>query len=223
MPRPDRGVERGGARALGDWIQGRSYAAVLRQPSILGRIETVQADGTAGEARFELADSAGARSSACASPRCAAPPDGCGAGPHAPRYPAVLHFTDITHLREAEEMRRDFVANVSHELRTPLTAVLGFIETLRGPGAGRSGRAGPVPVDHGGRGAADEPAGLGPVVAQPRGSGRTDATLGPCRSRCGAGGHGGRDATDGGVVGQRDRVQDPDNDRLPGQGTWRAP
>jgi two-component system phosphate regulon sensor histidine kinase PhoR len=30
-------------------------------------------------------------------------------------------------------MRRDFVANVSHELRTPLTAVLGFIETLRGP------------------------------------------------------------------------------------------
>jgi two-component system phosphate regulon sensor histidine kinase PhoR len=48
-------------------------------------------------------------------------------------YPLLLHFTDITHLREAEEMRRDFVANVSHELRTPLTAVLGFIETLRGP------------------------------------------------------------------------------------------
>jgi two-component system phosphate regulon sensor histidine kinase PhoR len=44
---------------LGDWIQGRSYATVLRQPSILGRIETVQADGTAGEARFELADTAG--------------------------------------------------------------------------------------------------------------------------------------------------------------------
>ncbi|WP_281172817.1 sensor histidine kinase [Roseicyclus elongatus] len=47
--------------------------------------------------------------------------------------PLLLHFSDITHLREAEEMRRDFVANVSHELRTPLTAVLGFIETLRGP------------------------------------------------------------------------------------------
>ena len=30
-------------------------------------------------------------------------------------------------------MRRDFVANVSHELRTPLTALMGFIETLRGP------------------------------------------------------------------------------------------
>jgi two-component system phosphate regulon sensor histidine kinase PhoR len=30
-------------------------------------------------------------------------------------------------------MRRNFIANVSHELRTPLTAVMGFIETLRGP------------------------------------------------------------------------------------------
>ncbi len=30
-------------------------------------------------------------------------------------------------------MRRDFIANLSHELRTPLTALLGFIETLRGP------------------------------------------------------------------------------------------
>ncbi len=45
----------------------------------------------------------------------------------------LVHFQDVTHLREAEEMRRDFVANVSHELRTPLTAILGFIETLKGP------------------------------------------------------------------------------------------
>jgi two-component system phosphate regulon sensor histidine kinase PhoR len=33
-------------------------------------------------------------------------------------------------------MRADFVANASHELRTPLAAVLGFIETLRGPAKG---------------------------------------------------------------------------------------
>jgi transcriptional regulator of aromatic amino acid metabolism len=44
---------------LGDWIQGRSYATVLRSAVDSGRIETVQADGTPGEARFELADSAG--------------------------------------------------------------------------------------------------------------------------------------------------------------------
>jgi two-component system phosphate regulon sensor histidine kinase PhoR len=110
---------------LGSWIQGRSYATVLRQPSILGRIETVQADGTAGEARFELADSAG-------STQFRVRITALGGGDVGARHPLLLHFTDITHLREAEEMRRDFVANVSHELRTPLTAVLGFIETLRG-------------------------------------------------------------------------------------------
>ncbi len=43
----------------------------------------------------------------------------------------VLH--DLTHLRRAERMRVDFVANASHELRTPLAALLGFIETLQGP------------------------------------------------------------------------------------------
>lgn len=40
-------------------------------------------------------------------------------------------FHDITAEREAERVRRDFVANASHELRTPLTAIRGFAETLR--------------------------------------------------------------------------------------------
>ncbi len=123
------------ARALlGEWIQGRSYAAVLRQPAILGQIETVQADGTPGEARFELADSAGSTQFRVRITALRDPSDlRGGRGADGTRLPLLLHFTDITHLREAEEMRRDFVANVSHELRTPLTAVLGFIETLRGP------------------------------------------------------------------------------------------
>jgi len=45
----------------------------------------------------------------------------------------VLAFQDLSALTQMDQMRRDFVANVSHELRTPLTALLGFIETLRGP------------------------------------------------------------------------------------------
>ncbi len=45
----------------------------------------------------------------------------------------VLALHDLTHLRRAERMRVDFVANASHELRTPLAALLGFIETLQGP------------------------------------------------------------------------------------------
>ena len=43
---------------------------------------------------------------------------------------AVLVLRDITDLRRADMVRRDFVANVSHELRTPLTAIRGYVEAL---------------------------------------------------------------------------------------------
>lgn len=46
---------------------------------------------------------------------------------------AVLVLHDITDLRKADRIRRDFVANVSHELRTPLTAVRGYVEALQEP------------------------------------------------------------------------------------------
>ncbi len=45
----------------------------------------------------------------------------------------LLTLRDLSPLRRVEEMRADFVANASHELRTPLAALLGFIETLKGP------------------------------------------------------------------------------------------
>lgn len=44
---------------------------------------------------------------------------------------AVLLLHDVTALRQADVVRRDFVANVSHELRTPLTAIRGYVEALR--------------------------------------------------------------------------------------------
>jgi two-component system, OmpR family, phosphate regulon sensor histidine kinase PhoR len=43
---------------------------------------------------------------------------------------AVVVLHDITELRRADQIRRDFVANVSHELRTPLTAIRGYVEAL---------------------------------------------------------------------------------------------
>lgn len=43
---------------------------------------------------------------------------------------AVFVLHDISDLRHADRMRRDFVANVSHELRTPLTAIQGYVEAL---------------------------------------------------------------------------------------------
>ena len=43
----------------------------------------------------------------------------------------LLLTRDITALTQADQMRRDFVANVSHEIRTPLTVLAGFVETLQ--------------------------------------------------------------------------------------------
>ncbi|HKT78618.1 MAG TPA: ATP-binding protein [Vicinamibacterales bacterium] len=45
-------------------------------------------------------------------------------------YGAVMVLHDITELKRADQIRRDFVANVSHELRTPLTAIRGYVEAL---------------------------------------------------------------------------------------------
>ena len=49
-----------------------------------------------------------------------------GGGAHG----AIVVLHDITDLRRADQIRRDFVANVSHELRTPLTAIRGYVEAL---------------------------------------------------------------------------------------------
>jgi two-component system phosphate regulon sensor histidine kinase PhoR len=65
----------------------------------------------------------------------AAPATGAGA------QGVVLVLLDITDLRRADQIRRDFVANVSHELRTPLTAIRGYVEALAdGPSAEESRR-----------------------------------------------------------------------------------
>lgn len=46
------------------------------------------------------------------------------------RQGIVAVFHDISALKKAENMRRDFVANVSHELRTPVTIIKGYADTL---------------------------------------------------------------------------------------------
>lgn len=42
----------------------------------------------------------------------------------------LLLFREVTEIKKAERLRKDFVANASHELRTPVTMIKGFAETL---------------------------------------------------------------------------------------------
>jgi two-component system phosphate regulon sensor histidine kinase PhoR len=42
----------------------------------------------------------------------------------------LLLIRDISGQRQADQMRRDFVANASHELRTPLTVITGYLDAL---------------------------------------------------------------------------------------------
>jgi len=110
---------------LGNWIEGRSFATVLRQPALLGRIEAVLAGGPGCEARYVDNNQTGETQFLVRVTPINLEVSGMDG--------IILHFNDTTHMLAAEEMRSNFVANVSHELRTPLTAILGFIETLRGP------------------------------------------------------------------------------------------
>lgn len=52
------------------------------------------------------------------------------AGPEAGAGGSMLVFHDLTHIKQLENARKEFVANVSHELRTPLSMIKGYIETL---------------------------------------------------------------------------------------------
>lgn len=114
------------ARVLfGQQIQGRHHATVLRHPVLLEAIDRVLRLGQGSVARLSLTQGASElhfRLSANAVPDVATP--------LAPA--ALISLEDMTASEQAEQIRRDFVANVSHELRTPLTALLGFIETLQG-------------------------------------------------------------------------------------------
>ena len=114
----------GRARSLlGEAILGRHFITVLRQPVLLDAIEACLRDQAPRTTRYFGSDGAQDTTYVVT---CSFVETDIGAG-------MMLCFEDITHVEQTEQMRRDFVANVSHELRTPLTAVLGFIETLRGP------------------------------------------------------------------------------------------
>ncbi|EYD73532.1 Phosphate regulon sensor protein PhoR (SphS) [Rubellimicrobium mesophilum DSM 19309] len=111
------------AQLFGHDGTGRHYITVLRQPATLDVVEGTLRDGQPREGHY-LGRDGGRDSTWRASARSVA----FASGRH-----VLVTFEDVTAVEEAGQIRRDFVANVSHELRTPLTALLGFLETLRGP------------------------------------------------------------------------------------------
>jgi two-component system, OmpR family, phosphate regulon sensor histidine kinase PhoR len=109
---------------LDDSAIGRRYVELIRHPDIAAQLESVLAGNTPGGVELSLGRDQSQTLIARAAPVLAAPvlPGGQTGG--------VLVLHDITDLRRADRIRRDFVANVSHELRTPLTAIRGYVEAL---------------------------------------------------------------------------------------------
>ena len=97
---------------------GRPYLEVIRHPDIAAQLTGALHGEEIGAQELTLARDPGRTLLTRA-----APVSGPSGG-------AVLVLHDITDLRRADQIRRDFVANVSHELRTPLTAIRGYVEAL---------------------------------------------------------------------------------------------
>jgi two-component system phosphate regulon sensor histidine kinase PhoR len=103
---------------LGREASGHPYVEAIRHPDILDNIRRALAGQQPEGLELSLALDGSRTLVARVAPVVA---EGRG---------AVLVLHDITDLRRADQIRRDFVANVSHELRTPLTAIKGYVEAV---------------------------------------------------------------------------------------------
>jgi two-component system phosphate regulon sensor histidine kinase PhoR len=104
---------------LQDAPEGRHYLEIVRHPDVAAQL----GGALRGEVRQGLELTLPREPELIIIARSAPVVSPSGGG-------AVLVMHDITELRRADRIRRDFVANVSHELRTPLTAVRGYVEAL---------------------------------------------------------------------------------------------
>jgi two-component system phosphate regulon sensor histidine kinase PhoR len=114
----DLGAAASGARVIAD----RDLASLIRDPKVLEAVDTALAGARRGTVPVVLP--APVERSFLALIASIGGDD---------ETALIVSLSDQTETLKVERMRADFVANASHELRTPLSAVLGFIETLRGP------------------------------------------------------------------------------------------
>ena len=104
--------------------EGQSLMAVVRDHEVAEVFRQALATTTpAAEPRLvELGPSGGRRAIRVIT--------SCIPGVAGGRGQVLLVLHDVTDLRRAESMRREFVANVSHELRTPVAGIKALVETL---------------------------------------------------------------------------------------------
>lgn len=102
-----------------DLAVGQHHLEVLRHPDVGELLAAAMAGRTPEGLEFSPPRDPNRTIVARAAPVAAAGTQG-----------VVLVLHDISDLRHADRIRRDFVANVSHELRTPLTAIQGYVEAL---------------------------------------------------------------------------------------------
>jgi two-component system phosphate regulon sensor histidine kinase PhoR len=114
------------SNVLGRIVVGNDLTASLRHPNVIDAVQTTLEEGTTEEVEFTLPGAIDRAFVARVRTLSGQPADGAA---------IVLTLHDLTALKRADQMRADFIANASHELRTPLSALIGFIETLRGPAA----------------------------------------------------------------------------------------
>jgi two-component system phosphate regulon sensor histidine kinase PhoR len=107
------------ALRLRDDPMGRRYVELVRHPDIAAQISRALRGEPTDAQELTIAQDP-AQTIMAQATRVS------GEGSHG----VVLVLHDITGLRRADRIRRDFVANVSHELRTPLTAIRGYVEAL---------------------------------------------------------------------------------------------
>lgn len=114
---------RASRQRFGHTLFGRDLADGLRDPNVLGTVDSVLAGG---DAKTIVLDSV-APAERVYEARVAPFPR----SQVAERKGALLTLHDITAIKRSEQTRADFVANASHELRNPLSILSGCVETLQ--------------------------------------------------------------------------------------------
>ncbi len=117
-------ANRAARETLGNGLADRTLSSVIRDPGVLDAVDRVQAGAYRAEAEMSVVGPLTRQFQA----HILSAELSREAG-----QAAIIALLDLTAAKRIDETRTDFVANVSHELRTPLTALIGFIETLRGP------------------------------------------------------------------------------------------